>query len=139
MAKADRSIVIASQRIQAATRSRKRQGMNSSLQPPGAISSAKPGFLPRACVCAQLIQSCLILCSPWTVAHQAPLSMGFSRQEHWSGVPCPPPGDFPDPGIKHASLVSLALAGMLFTTTATWKAPFSPIRFIISAFWPSGL
>ena len=39
----------------------------------------------------------------WTVAHQAPLSMGFSRQECWSGFPCPPPGDLPDPGIKSAS------------------------------------
>ena len=38
--------------------------------------------------------------TPWTVARQAPLSMGFSRQEYWSGVPCPPPGDLPDPGIK---------------------------------------
>jgi len=36
----------------------------------------------------------------WTVARQAPLSMGFSRQEYWSGLPCPPPGDLPDPGIK---------------------------------------
>ena len=36
----------------------------------------------------------------WTVAHQAPLSMGFSRQEYWSGLPCPPPGDLPDPGIE---------------------------------------
>ena len=41
--------------------------------------------------------------TPWTVAHQAPLSMGFSRQEYWSGLPCPPPGDLPDPGIKPRS------------------------------------
>ena len=39
--------------------------------------------------------------SPWTVTHQAPLSMGFSRQEYWSGLPCPPPGDLLHPGIKH--------------------------------------
>ena len=45
----------------------------------------------------------------WTVAHQAPLCMGFSGQEYWSGLPCPPPGDLPDPGIEPASLVSLAL------------------------------
>ena len=45
----------------------------------------------------------------WTVAHQAPLSMGFSRQEYWSGVPCPPPGDLPDPGIEPASPLSPAL------------------------------
>ena len=45
----------------------------------------------------------------WTVARQAPLSMGFSGQEYWSGVPCPPPGDLPDPGIEPASPVSPAL------------------------------
>ena len=45
----------------------------------------------------------------WTVAHQAPLSTGFSRQEYWSGLPCPPPGDLPDSGIEPASPVSPAL------------------------------
>ena len=45
----------------------------------------------------------------WTVACQAPLSMGFSRQEYWSGLPCPPPGDLPDPGISLTSPASLAL------------------------------
>ena len=54
--------------------------------------------------------------------HQAPLSMGFSRQEYWSGLPWPSPGDLPDPGIKPKSLTSLALAGMFFTTSATWEA-----------------
>ena len=58
-----------------------------------------------------------------TVAHQAPLSMGFSRQEYWSGLPCPPPGDLPDPGIEPTSLTSPALAGRFFTTSATWEAP----------------
>ena len=47
--------------------------------------------------------------TPWTVAHQAPLSMGFSRQEYLSGLPLPLPGDVPDPGIESASLVSPAL------------------------------
>ena len=47
----------------------------------------------------------------WTVVCQAPLSMGFSRQEYWSGLPCPPPGHLPNPGIEPASLMSLALAG----------------------------
>ena len=47
--------------------------------------------------------------TPWTIAHQTPLSTGFSRQEYWSGLPCPPPGDLPDPGIKPASPVSPAL------------------------------
>ena len=51
--------------------------------------------------------------------------MGFSRQEYWSGLPCPPPGDLPDPGIEPASLTSPALAGGFFTTSATWAAPDS--------------
>ena len=50
----------------------------------------------------------------WTVALQAPLSMGFSRQEYWGGLPCPPPGDLPDPGIKPASPVALALQAILY-------------------------
>ena len=57
-----------------------------------------------------------------TLACQAPLSMGFSRQEYWSELPCPPPGALPDPGIELASLMSPALAGAFFTTSATWKA-----------------
>ena len=57
-----------------------------------------------------------------TVARRAPLSMGFSRQEYWSGFPCPPPGDLPDPGIEPASLMSLAMASRFFTTGATWEA-----------------
>ena len=58
-----------------------------------------------------------------TVARQAPLSMEFSRQEHWSGLPFPSPGDLPDPGIKPASLMSPALAGGFFTTSATGENP----------------
>ena len=61
--------------------------------------------------------------TPRTVARQAPVSMGFCRQEYWSGLPCPPPGDLPDPEIKSASLKSPALAGRFFTTNATWEAP----------------
>ena len=56
----------------------------------------------------------------WTVAHQAPLSMGSSRQEYCSGLPCPPPGDLPEPGIELRSLVS-SLAGGFFTISTTWK------------------
>ena len=58
----------------------------------------------------------------WTVARQAPLSMGFSRQEYWSGLPFPPPGDFPVLGIEPEFLMSPALAGKFFTTSATWEA-----------------
>ena len=53
----------------------------------------------------------------WTVAGQAPLSVGFSRQEYWSGLPYSPPGDLPNPGTEPASLMSLALAGRFFTST----------------------
>ena len=52
---------------------------------------------------SSIAQSCLTLCDPWTVAHQVPLSIGFSRQEYWSGLPCPLPGDLPNPGIKPRS------------------------------------
>ena len=58
----------------------------------------------------------------WTVVPQAPLAMGFSRQEYWSGLPCPPPGDLPHPGIKPMILTSPALAGGFFPTSATWEA-----------------
>ena len=58
----------------------------------------------------------------WTIVHQAPLSMGFSRQEYWSGLPCPPPADLPNPGIEPATLMSRTLAGQFFTTSATWEA-----------------
>ena len=56
-----------------------------------------------------------------TVACQASLSMGFSRQEYWSGLPFPPPGDLLDPGIKPTCLASPALAGKFFTISATWE------------------
>ena len=55
---------------------------------------------------------------PWTVAHQAPLSMEFSREEYWSRLPFPPPGYLPDPGIEPSSLVSPALAGRFLTTVS---------------------
>ena len=61
----------------------------------------------------------------WTIARQTPRSTGFSRQEYWSGLPCPPLGDLPDPGIEPTSLTSPALAGEFFTTSATWGAPFT--------------
>ena len=61
-------------------------------------------------------------------ALQAPLSMGFSRQEYWSGLPCPPPGDLPDPGIEPMCLKSPALTGSFFATSATWKAPLITLK-----------
>ena len=82
------------------------------------------GVYVCVCVC---VQACVCVCvhvcvlshvqlfvSPWTVVCQAPLSMEFSRQEYWSGLPCPSPGVLPDPGIKPRSLSSPALAGGVF-------------------------
>ena len=75
------------------------------------------------CVCACSVASVVPdATAPRTVGHQAPLSMGFSRQQYWSGLPCPPPRDLPDPGIEPESLVSPALAGGFFTTSATREA-----------------
>ena len=77
----------------------------------------------QICACVLSCFSCVRLFTTlWTVAHQAPLSMGFCRQEEWSGLPCPPPGDLPDPGIELMSLKSPALAGRFFSTSATWEA-----------------
>ena len=57
----------------------------------------------------------LLFANPWTIAHQAPLSIGFFRQEYWSGLPSLPPGDLPNPRIEPKSLMSPALAGRFFT------------------------
>ena len=64
---------------------------------------------------------CLLFVSPWTLSHQASLSIRFPRQEYWNGLLFPPPGDLPDPGIKFASLVSSALACGFFTTEPPGK------------------
>ena len=78
----------------------------------------------KACVCMLVhfsrVQLFVIL---WTIAHQSSLSMGFSRHEYWSGLPCPPSGDLPNPGMKPASLTSPALTGRFFTTSATREVP----------------
>ena len=87
------------------------------------------GFYPQffvsfGIVHAKSLHLCLTLVILWTVACQAPLSIGFFRQEYWNGLPCPPSGDVPDPGIEPASLLSPALAGRFFTTSTTWEAHF---------------
>ena len=71
------------------------------------------------CCKLNLLRCVQLFVTPWTVARQAPLSMGFPRQEYWSGLPCPPP---PNPGIKSMPLTSPALADGFFTTKATWEA-----------------
>ena len=101
-----------------------------SLSDPGPKSQRSPpwkrdagpreGRMPRVCVCVCVCVHARSLARPlgtsWTVSHQAPLSMGFSRQEYWSGVPFPSPGDLPDPGIELTSLASPAVAGRVFTS-----------------------
>ena len=67
----------------------------------------------------------------WTIARWVPLSLGFSRQGYWSGLPCPPPGDLPNPGIEPTSLTSPALAVGFFTTGATWEALYVCVNICI--------
>ena len=82
--------------------------------------------------CIQLFET------PWTATYQTPLSVEFSRPEYWSGLPCTPPGDLPDPGIEPVSSESPALSGsfflfvcfgvcFFFTTSDTWEAPISSL------------
>ena len=81
--------------------------------------------------------SCVqLFATPGTVAHQVSLSMGFSRQEYWSRLPCPPPGDLPDPGIKLESYIS-CIGGQDFTTSATWEAPLDTLTDLVSSPIPS--
>ena len=61
-----------------------------------------------------------LFATPWTITRQAPLSMGFSRQEYWSGLPFPTPGDLPNSEIEPTSLASPALAGKFLTTVPCW-------------------
>ena len=75
---------------------------------------------PCACVLSSFSRVRLFV-TPWTVGCQAPLSMGFSRQEYWGGLPFPSPGDLPDPGIEPASLTSPALVGGFFTSESPGK------------------
>ena len=87
------------------------------------------GFLKEIYVCMCGHAACVLRCfsrvwlfaTLWTVALQAPLSKKFSRQEYWSRLPCTPPENLPDWGIKPISLLSLALAGGFFTTRSIWE------------------
>ena len=74
------------------------------------------------CACAQLFSCVRLFATPWTVAHQAPLSMEFSRQEHWSGLPFPSPGVLPHSGNEPTSL---ALAGRCFTPEPPGKPVYT--------------
>ena len=80
---------------------------NENTTVPGAANEEGKGINPqrisRSCGGGSVAKSCPTLVTPWTIAHQAPLSMGFSRQEYWSGLPFLSPGDLPDPGIEPVS------------------------------------
>ena len=78
-------------------------------------------YIHTWCVHAQSLSCVQLFATPSTIAHQAPLSMGFARQEYWSWLPFPPPGNLPNPGIKPASPVSPASAGRFFTTAPPGK------------------
>ena len=80
---------------------------------------------------AKLLQLCLTFCDSMDLTCQAPLSMGFSKQEFWSGLPCPPPSDLPNPGTEPV-LTSPALAGGFFTTSTTWKSQITITNIIIN-------
>ena len=71
---------------------------------------------------AQLLSCVQLSATPWTVACQALLSMEFSRQKYWCGLPVPPPGDLPNTGVEPTSLASPALAGRFFASSTTWEA-----------------
>ena len=85
------------------------------------ITPNKISFHNWVIALCSVTHSYLTLVTPWTVAHQAPLSMEFSSQEYWSRLPFPPPGDLPYSGIEPSSLASPALAGGFFTTSATLR------------------
>ena len=87
----------------------------------GELADGLNRFSKAACVRAKSVQCVWLFAKLWTVAHQAPLSMTFSRQEYWSGLPFPPLGGLPGPGTEPSSLVSPALAGGFFTTRAIGK------------------
>ena len=82
-------------------------------------------------VCAQLLHCVRLFVSTWTVAHQTPLSMGFSKQGYWSGLPFPSPRDLPWPRDWICVSMSLALAGRFFTTSTTWED-----EWFITGIWP---
>ena len=87
--------------------------------------------LVNMCIHAKSPQPYPTLCDLIDWAHQAPLSMGFFRQEYWSGLPCPLPGDLPNPGTEPVGLTSPALAGRFFTTSDTWEALVSMLKIVL--------
>ena len=92
------------------------------VTPAMTLSGKKTLLSCSVIVCVKVAQLCPLFATPWIVACQVPLSMEFSRQEYWSGLPFPSPGDLPDPGIEVKAPASPALAGrFLFTTEPPGK------------------
>ena len=89
------------------------------------------------CVC--MLSRVRLFVTPWTVAHQAPWSRGFSRQEYWSGLPFPTPGDLLNTGVKPESLSSPALARGFFTTNTTWESESKGCSILSNSLRPNGL
>ena len=85
-------------------------------------------------VVVQLLSHVRFFATPWTVAHQALLSIGFPKQEYWSGLPFPPPGNPPDPGIKPTLPASPVLAGGFLTTEPSAKPQGSPISQVLTGY-----
>ena len=90
-------------------------------------------FFFASCIRMCMLSRVWVFVTPCTVALQAPISMGFSRQEYWSGLSFPSPGHLPDPGIKLVSLASPALAGRVFITASLGKPIFCRIVIVDSA------
>ena len=88
------------------------------LAPEACFPALQPHGTEHAAAAVPWLSRIRLFVTPWTVANQAPLSMGFPRQEYWGGVPFPSPGNFPDPGIEP---MSPALAGGFFTIEAPGK------------------
>ena len=78
--------------------------------------------------CAKSLGHVRVFATPWTKACQVTLSMEFSRQAHWSGLPFPSPGELPNPGIKPLYLMSPALSGRFFTTSTIWEETMAYVR-----------
>ena len=96
------------------------------MPPPSSLCSDATSLVVRA----KRLQSCLTFCDLiGCIAHQAPLSMGFLSRDYWIGLPCPPPGNLPYPGIKPEYV---ALAGGFFTVSTTWEAYFVCFKSLVS-------
>ena len=100
--------------------------LGKSLYPPEPQCLWRGHKIPGVCACMLSCFSCVWLCATlWTVAHQGSLSMGFSRQAYWIGLPCPPPGDLLDPGIKHKSYFSCFGRRVFFFLTTSTTCPIN--------------